>query len=120
MIIKKLKLYKIFLFVSLGNSTAVIPIGIAIQVPYGTYGRIASRSSFAARGIDVGAGVVDADYRGEIKIVLINRSKECYKGKRGNKIAQIIVTKIEYPLLQELNELPPSERGQFGFGSTGK
>lgn len=100
-----------------------IPVGIKIAVPLGTYGRIAPRSGMALRnGIDVLAGVVDPDYRGEIHVLLYNSGKESYIVEHGDRIAQLI---LERCLSTEVwgvgseEELPSSRRGNAGWGSTG-
>lgn len=93
---------------------------LAFSMPPGTYGRLATRSSMAMAGIDVCAGVIDGDYRGEIKVLLHNRASTPYYGKRGDKVAQLIPTKIELPMLCELAELSPTERNDQGFGSSGQ
>lgn len=97
----------------------MVPIGLAFKMPMGTYGRLAPRSSLSMKGIDIGAGVIDADYRGEIKVVVINRTRASYTFKRGDKICQLIPEKIDVPMLRELASLPPTDRGHGGFGSTG-
>ena len=80
----------------------VVGTQIAIKVPKGTYGRIAPRSGLAAKhGIDIGAGVIDADYRGEVKVLLINHSDVKFEIKKGDRIAQLVLEKIS---LAELNE----------------
>ena len=127
----------------LPNERRVIGTGIAMHIPEGYYGRIADRSSIAARGIIVSGGVVDSEYRGEVKIILTNikgfvREFEEYefKGenlikeekivdgahtiKKGNKIAQIIIEKIGLPKVVVVKELSKSNRGSKGFGSSGE
>ena len=94
--------------------------GISVAIPEGCYGRIAPRSGLAVkRFIDVGAGVIDADYRGEIGVVLFNHSDEDFVVKPGDRIAQLILEKIETPTVKEAEELPDTKRGTDGFGSTG-
>lgn len=98
----------------------LIPTGIAMAIPVGYYGRIAPRSGLALKnGIDVGAGVVDSDYRGEICVILFNFGQEDFKIKKGDKIAQIIFEKVAIPVLFEVKELDSTYRGSGGFGSTG-
>lgn len=98
----------------------IIPTGISVAIPEGYYGRIAPRSSLAAKhGLDVGAGVIDSDYRGEVKVVLFNHSSEDYVIKHGDRIAQLIVTPYASPEFIEVFHLVPTER-KGGFGSTGK
>ncbi|KAL1513278.1 hypothetical protein ABEB36_002704 [Hypothenemus hampei] len=99
---------------------ALVSTGIKIELPVGCYGRIAPRSGLAVKNfIDVGAGVVDEDYRGELKVVLFNHSDEDFNVKKGDRIAQLICEKIYYPELQEVEELSDTVRGEGGFGSTG-
>lgn len=102
------------------KSIGIVKTGIALDIPKGIYGRIAPRSSLAVKGIDVLAGVVDNDYRGEIKVVLHNIiSDTSYKIKKGDKIAQMIFEKVELPVFKNANELSETIRGSGGFGSTG-
>jgi dUTP pyrophosphatase len=100
---------------------ALVDTGIKVQLPEGCYGRIAPRSGLAVKNfIDVGAGVVDEDYRGVIKVVLFNHSDSAFEVKSGDRIAQFICERIYYPDLEEVKELTETERGEGGFGSTGK
>lgn len=93
---------------------------IQIAVPDGCYGRIAPRSGLAAKhGIDTGAGVIDADYRGNVGIVLFNHNDTDFIIKKGDRIAQLICEKIEMANLVEENKLDDTVRGSNGFGSTG-
>ena len=94
---------------------------IQIRVPDGTYGRIAPRSGLAAKHfIDIGAGAVDQDYRGNVGVVMFNHNADAFTIKKGDRIAQLVCEKIEYPQLEECREgLTETERGQGGFGSTG-
>src|ERR1700709_1592451 len=84
-----------------------------------TYVRIASRSGLAKRGIDVGAGVVDADYRGEIQALLINNSTIPFQVEIGDRIAQLILERIVMANPSTADGLPSTARGTQGFGSTG-
>ena len=108
--------------------TAIIPPGnwitlftdISINLPKGTYGRIAPRSGLAAlHGISVDAGVIDPDYTGNLGVVLVNRSKKPFVIGPGDRIAQLICEKVEYPVLQEIKDLQVTARGDKGFGSSG-
>lgn len=93
---------------------------IALAIPVGYYGRVAPRSGLSNKGFDVGAGVIDSGYRGEIKVLMINNSTEDRTFHVGNKFAQLILTKImDRPILEKVEDLPSSERGEGGFGSTG-
>ena len=97
----------------------VVGTQIAIKVPQGMYGCIAPRSGLAAKhGIDVGAGVINADYQGEVKILLINHSDIKFDIKKGDRIAQLILEKISLAELNKVSELDETQRGKEGFGST--
>ncbi|NXN98901.1 DUT protein, partial [Rhinopomastus cyanomelas] len=100
---------------------AVVKTDIQIALPSGCYGRVAPRSGLAAKHfIDVGAGVIDEDYRGNVGVVLFNFGKEPFEVKKGDRIAQLICERICYPELEEVQALDDTERGDGGFGSTGK
>lgn len=107
--------------VSISKGTRrLVGTGIAFTVPYETYGRIAPRSGLAVKkGIQVGAGVIDRDYTGEVKVVLFNHGDEDFVIKKGDRIAQLIIEKIEMPEVKLVDELLVTERGEGGFGSTG-
>lgn len=99
----------------------IVKTDIQIAVPTGHYGRVAPRSGLAAKHfIDVGAGVVDEDYRGNVGVVLFNLGKEAFEVKKGDRVAQLVCEKISYPDLVELETLDETERGAGGFGSTGR
>ncbi|XP_035889142.1 deoxyuridine 5'-triphosphate nucleotidohydrolase, mitochondrial isoform X6 [Phyllostomus discolor] len=100
---------------------ALVKTDIQIALPAGCYGRVAPRSGLAAKHfIDVGAGVIDEDYRGNIGVVLFNFGKEKFEVKKGDRIAQLICERIYYPEIEEVQGLDDTERGAGGFGSTGK
>lgn len=102
---------------------ALIPTGIYIQLPAGYEAQIRPRSGLAAKhGITVlnAPGTVDADYIGEVKVCLINLSNEQYTIKRGDRIAQMVIAKHERAHWIETYELSKTERGEGGFGHTGK
>lgn len=81
---------------------------------------VASRSGLALKhSIDVGAGVIDADYRGPVGVLLFNHSDADFEVKLGDRIAQLIIEKIFTPDVTEVEDLDPSVRGEGGFGSTG-
>lgn len=93
---------------------------IAIALPEGVYGRIAPRSGLALNShIDIGAGVVDRDYRGTIGVVIFNHSEEVFEVKKGDRIAQLILECCLYAEIAEVTCLSFTERGIAGFGSTG-
>jgi dUTP pyrophosphatase len=99
----------------------LVDTGVMMEVPLGYYGRIAPRSSLAWKSsIDVGAGVIDPDYRSKIGVLLINNGTKPFLVKIGDRIAQIIITAIITPELVLCDELSITERGEGGFGSTGK
>ncbi|EGR30580.1 hypothetical protein IMG5_128830 [Ichthyophthirius multifiliis] len=92
----------------------LVKTGLSIAVPTGNYARIAPRSGLAWKNfIDVGAGVIDEDYRGEVNVLLFNHSNDDFK------IAQMIIEKITPTIIQEVEELDETLRGEGGFGSTG-
>lgn len=100
---------------------ALISTGLKIAAPSGTYIRIAPRSGLAWKhGIQTGAGVVDEDYRGEIKVLLFNHGAEEFQVNKGDRVAQLIFEKIVTPELMVVPSLDDTERGEGGFGSTGK
>ena len=99
---------------------ACIGTGLAFGIPIGNYGRIAPRSGLAAKNsIHVGAGVIDADYRGEVKVLLFNLSDTDFAVAEGDRIAQMIIEKYTPTILCEVETLDETVRGDGGFGSTG-
>lgn len=99
---------------------ALIPTGLSMSIPMNHYGRIAPRSGLAWKNfIDVGAGVIDRDYRGSVGVVLYNFSEEDFKVKHGDRIAQMILTSYVTPIPTFTDTLPDTERGSGGYGSTG-
>jgi dUTP pyrophosphatase len=105
------------------GSRMLIPTGIAAEIPAGYGGFVYPRSSLASRyGVTLSncVGLIDADYRGEIMIPLINLSEENYTIHPGDRIAQLVIMPVELPIFIEKDELSESERGDGGFGSTGK
>jgi deoxyuridine 5'-triphosphate nucleotidohydrolase len=102
------------------HGKALVSTGLIIAVPAEHYGRIAPRSSLAWKNfIDTGAGVVDSDYRGEVKVILYNHAAHDFTVKRGDKIAQLIIEKVSLPRVVEVGEISDTARGAGGFGSTG-
>ena len=95
----------------------LIPTQIKLGIPPGYYKRIASKSRLAIQNhLHVGAGVIDPDYTGEIKVLLINNSKHYYQVKEGEAIAQLILEKACIPILKQIKELPTTERSDRGCG----
>ncbi|KAM4747189.1 deoxyuridine 5'-triphosphate nucleotidohydrolase, mitochondrial [Rhinophrynus dorsalis] len=114
-------LYSAYDYVIPALGKALVKTDIQICVPNGCYGRIAPRSGLAAKHfIDVGAGVIDEDYRGNVGVVLFNFGQDAFEVKRGDRVAQLICERILYPELEELKVLDDTERGSGGFGSTGQ
>ena len=101
---------------------ALIPTGFSLSIPQGFEVQIRPRSGLAAKqSITVlnTPGTIDADYRGEIKVILINLGKEKFSVKKGERIAQMVVCPVVRVQLEEVQELPITNRGASGFGSTG-
>ncbi len=106
-----------------GGTWGIVPTGLHIALPPGFEAQVRPRSGLAFRhGIGVlnAPGTVDEDYRGEIKVILFNFSKEPFTVKRGERIAQIVIQKVERLPWREVSELPDSDRGEGGFGHTGR
>jgi dUTP pyrophosphatase len=98
----------------------IVHTDIAVEIPPNHYGRVAPRSGLAyKKGIDVGAGVIDADYRGEIGVILFNHGKYPLEIKVGDRIAQLLLISITVEEVEIVQELDKTERGCGGFGSTG-
>lgn len=94
--------------------------GVAVELPRGTYGRLASRSGLSSRfGIEVGAGVIDADFRGEVKVLLFNHGSLAASFKPGDRIAQLVVEQLAPVNVVEVKDLSTTARSSWGFGSTG-
>lgn len=105
------------------NQRAIVPTGIFIALPKGYEAQVRSRSGLAAKyGVTVlnSPGTIDADYRGEIGVILINFSENDFIIKNGDRIAQIVIAKHERAIWEECNDLSKTERGSGGFGSTGQ
>ena len=102
------------------SSRACIATDLQLGIPSGCYGRIAPRSGLAVKnGIDVGAGVVDEDFRGNVGILLFNFGQAPFHVKIGDRIAQLILERIVNPEVLEVSSLESTVRGSFGFGSSG-
>jgi dUTP pyrophosphatase len=101
---------------------ALIPTGLALAIPQGFEGQVRARSGLALRhGIAVlnGPGTIDSDYRGPLGVILANLGQEPFVVRDGDRIAQIVFARVPEIALEEMLELPPSERGDGGFGHTG-
>ena len=104
------------------GARTIVPSGIAIALPQGYEAQVRPRSGLALhRGLTLlnTPGTVDADYRGEIGVILINLGQEAVRIERGERIAQLVVQRLPQVRLREVEELPASDRGPGGFGHTG-
>ena len=102
---------------------ALVPTGLFMEIPVGYEGQVRPRSGLAIKsGITVlnSPGTIDADYRGEVKVILINLSDVDFVIKSGDRIAQLVIAKHEQPEVVEVEVLSETERGAGGFGHTGK
>ena len=102
---------------------ALVPTGLFMQIPEGYEGQVRPRSGLAAKhGITVlnTPGTIDADYRGEIKVILVNLSNEAFTIEPGERIAQMVLARCEQAVWEEVGNLDETERGAGGFGSTGR
>ena len=99
----------------------LVDTGFSMRIPEGCYGRIAPRSGLAVKkSVDIGAGVIDRDYRGPVKILIINNGRESFHIQKYDRIAQLILEKNIITDIEIVEELEETERGHGGFGSTGK
>lgn len=99
---------------------ALVPTGIALAIPEGYVGLIWDKSGIASKaGVTTLAGVIDAGYRGEVLIALLNTGSATYQINCGQKIAQLLVQPVQHPIIEEVDMLLDTERGGYGFGSTG-
>ncbi|MGA8576132.1 MAG: dUTP diphosphatase [Candidatus Cybelea sp.] len=106
----------------LPGARALVPTGFSIALPPGYEAQVRPRSGLAIRsGITClnSPGTIDADYRGEVRVVLANFGTEPFVIRRGDRIAQIVVAPVAHALFEIVDELPPTQRGDGGFGSTG-
>ena len=104
------------------GKTAIIPTGLALSIPKGFEIQIRPRSGLAAKqkiSVLNTPGTIDSDYRGEIKVILINLSQKSFKVEKGLRIAQMVVCPVVQAQLKEVNDLNETARGEGGFGSTG-
>jgi dUTP pyrophosphatase len=104
------------------GARALVPTGIALAIPPGFAGFVLPRSGLALRhGVTLlnTPGLIDAGYRGEVKILLVNHGEAAVSLARGDRIAQLVVQRVEHVTLAPVGELPDSARGTGGFGSTG-
>ena len=104
------------------GARGVVGTGLAVAIPAGYAGLVLPRSGLAlTQGLTIlnTPGLVDSGYRGEVKILLVNHDAKSVTVQRGQRVAQLVIQRVEQVKLAEMSELPPSERGAAGFGSTG-
>jgi dUTP pyrophosphatase len=104
------------------GARALIPTGFALELPAGYEAQLRPRSGLALKaGVTVlnSPGTIDADYRGEVKVLLVNFGAEPFIVRRGERIAQLVVARVEHVRIEPVSELGGTSRGQGGFGSTG-
>jgi dUTP pyrophosphatase len=105
------------------GARALVPTGIAVAIPPGFAGLVLPRSGLALRhGVTLlnAPGLIDAGYRGEVKVLLVNHAATPVSFARGERIGQLVLQRVEQAEIAEVDELPPSDRGTGGFGSTGR
>jgi dUTP pyrophosphatase len=110
-------------FVLRPGERCLVPTGLAVALPPGVAGLVLPRSGLAAQfGVTCAnsPGLVDPNYRGELRVVLVNLGREIYRGHAGDRIAQLLLVPFLTPELRVVDELPESERGEAGFGSSGR
>ena len=115
-----LDLYTYAAFELAPGERKTVPTGIALAIPTGYVGLIWDKSSVPHKwGVKTMGGVVDASYRGEVGVIMVNLSDETQKFEKGAKISQLLIQKVELPEVCEVTELDDTIRGEGGFGSTG-
>jgi dUTP pyrophosphatase len=101
---------------------ALVPTGLELEIPAGLEGQVRPRSGLAHRhGVTVlnAPGTIDSDYRGEVRVLLVNLGREPFRIRRGERIAQLVLARVDHPPWETRDELAESPRGSGGFGSTG-
>jgi dUTP pyrophosphatase len=101
------------------GETMPVPTGLRMAIPAGYVGLVWDKSGLSLKGVHRLAGVVDAGYRGEMRVVMVNLGKEPFVIKAGMKIAQMLIQPVEAPTIVEADGLDDTSRGEGGFGSTG-
>lgn len=102
---------------------AMVPTGLGAEIPQGMAGMVFSRSGLGTKSgmvVAQGVGVIDSDYRGEIKVPLRNMGKKAYEVQPGERVAQLVLLPVCLPPVEEAQALSATQRGEGGFGSTGK
>jgi dUTP pyrophosphatase len=101
------------------GETMPVPTGIRMAIPAGYVGLVWDKSGLSIKGVHRLAGVVDAGYRGEVRVVMVNLGRDPFIVKAGMKIAQMLIQPVEAPTIVEADDLDDTSRGEGGFGSTG-
>ena len=104
------------------GEVVAVPTGLRVEIPVGYEGQVRPRSGLAARhaiGVPNAPGTIDADYRGEVKVVLVNLGDDSFTVRPGDRIAQLVIAPIAKAILRVTTSLEPTERGAGGYGSTG-
>jgi len=115
-----MELYSVEDIILISGDVVVCQTGISMAIPKGFVGLIWDKSGIASGGgLKTMGGVIDSNYRGEIGVIMSNLSKKDYKINKGDKIAQMLIQKVECPIIEEVEELDDTTRGEKGFGSTG-
>lgn len=107
-------------FTLFGHCSYTVHTGVHVQLPHGYYGRVASKSGLNVLHDITSEGVVDEGYSGEILVRLHNHGKQNHFFARGDKVSQLIIERVEYPTFVRVDEIEGGERGDAGFGSTGR
>ena len=103
------------------NGSLAVPTGLKVEIADGYYGKVSSRSGLSFKhGIEVGAGVIDSDYRGEVMVILRNHGHTPFDFSEGDRIAQLIIMPYDKVDIEYVEELSDTDRGENGFGSSGK
>jgi dUTP pyrophosphatase len=105
------------------GAVEAIPTGLRLEIPPGHEGQIRGRSGLAARhavGVPNAPGTIDADYRGEVKVLLVNWGREPFVVTRGERVAQLVIAPVARAVLEVTTELSATARGEGGFGHTGR
>ena len=109
-------------FILVPGARAAVPTGLVLAIPQGFEGQIRPRSGLALKNaitILNAPGTIDADYRGEVKVILVNLGKESFEIARGMRIAQLVIAPVVRASMQQVSSLDETARGEGGFGSTG-
>jgi dUTP pyrophosphatase len=108
-------------YLEINQDVTLVPTGLVIEAPEGYDLQIRPRSGLARRGVDVTLGTLDSDYRGEVFVSMRTfGSRQSYRIQSGDRIAQLVVSRVERPALVQVDELSESKRGAGGHGSTGR